>query len=99
MQNQNIHGGNMLPFTEEIIDEIKIRTFSDQTSSEEFIWHRDYHDRKVVVISCGNGWRYQLDDNVPIIINTNDTFFIPKATYHRVIKGSGSLVVKIIETT
>jgi hypothetical protein len=40
----------------------------------------------------------QFDNELPKKLNVNEEFFIPKNTFHRVIKGSVDLMVEIIET-
>ena len=70
-----------------------IREFSQNTSSFEFVWHRDKEDRIVEAIGKTD-WKFQLDNEVPKELNR---IFIPKETYHRLIKGTGNLKVKIIE--
>ena len=70
-----------------------IREFSQNTSSFEFVWHRDKEDRIVEALH-ETDWKFQLDNEVPKELNR---IFIPKETYHRLIKGTGNLKVKIIE--
>ena len=41
-----------------------------------------------------NDWSFQLDNDIPRKL-LKDKLFIPKQTYHRLIKGKGDLVVKI----
>ena len=83
----------MKPYTEEKKDGHIIREFSDNTPSFEFVWHRDREDRVVQAIN-DTDWLFQLDNQTPIRL-TKDKLFIPKETYHRIIKGTGDLVVKI----
>jgi len=73
-----------------IEDNIIVREF--ETFSEEFEWHRDRENRIVEWIS-GTDWYIQLDNELPKLIK--DTIFIPKETWHRIIKGSDVLKVKI----
>ena len=40
----------------------------------------------------------QFDNELPKKLNVNEEYFIPKNTFHRVMKGSNDLVVEIIET-
>lgn len=89
--------GNMseLPFIQEnISDTIKIRTFTEDTDSGELMWHRDREDRLVEIIDS-NGWKYQSDNSLPIEMKKGDKIFIPEGLYHRVIKGSGDLIIKV----
>ena len=81
------------PYSEQEQDGYLIREFSQDTPSFEFVWHRDKQDR-VVQATEDTDWQFQLDNEFPIRL-TKDKLFIPKETYHRVIKGTGDLVVKI----
>ena len=83
----------MRPYLEEKKDGYIIREFSQDTPSFEFVWHRDKEDRIVEAVH-DTDWQFQLDNEFPIRL-TKDKLFIPKETYHRVIKGTGDLVVKI----
>lgn len=71
---------------------ISIREFSRNVDSSELIWHKDKEDRIVEVLQNSN-WMFQMDNELPKLLK--DKLFIPKETYHRVIKGDGDLVVKI----
>ena len=81
------------PYTEEHKDGYIIREFSQDTPSFEFVWHRDKEDRIVQAIH-DTDWLFQLDNEIPQRLSKNK-LFIPKETYHRIIKGTGDLVVKI----
>ena len=83
----------MRPYLEEKKDGYIIREFSQDTPSFEFVWHRDKEDR-IVEAMHDTDWQFQLDNEFPVRL-TKDKLFIPKETYHRVIKGTGDLVVKI----
>ena len=89
-------GGKVKPYTEIQQNNTIIRTFSFDLNEEELVWHRDHNDRNVKVLT-GEGWKVQMDNQLPKEIKRGDTFFIPKETYHRVIKGTTDLVVKITE--
>lgn len=69
-----------------------IREFDDNVDSNELEWHMDKEDRIVETIE-NKGWEVQLDNQLPSVLK--DTLFIPKETYHRIIRGSGKLIVKI----
>lgn len=80
------------PFEEHIENDYYIRTFSDQVDDLELVWHRDKEDREIEIIE-NDGWKFQFDGELPFTMN--EKFFIPKETYHRVIKGNGDLKIKI----
>lgn len=87
--------GNMFPFREtKIKSNVVIREFDEDTDSKELIWHLDREDRTVKVLES-NGWKLQLDNKLPFLLENKKEYKIPKYTYHRVIKGEGRLLVKI----
>ena len=81
------------PYSEKTEDGYIIREFSQNTPSFEFVWHRDKEDRVVEAVH-NTDWLFQLDNDIPRKLQ-NNKLFIPKETYHRLIKGTGDLVVKI----
>ncbi len=84
---------NDLPFKETSLGNKEyVREFGEDIDIHELEWHIDKEDRIVEVIE-NNGWQVQIDNELPKVLNNK--LFIPKETYHRVIKGSGKLIVKI----
>ena len=85
----------ILPFKEsKISDNTFIREFSQYTDSGEMSWHRDREDR--IIESIGNtDWCIQLDNQLPIKIEGKIS--IPMGVYHRLIKGTGDLKIKLIK--
>tara|TARA_R100000152_G_C6732351_1_gene156865 strand:+ start:755 stop:1039 length:285 start_codon:yes stop_codon:yes gene_type:complete len=84
-----------LPFEENQISESSfIRKFSVETNDDEFVWHRDREDRIIKIIG-GEGWLIQLDNRLPIELSQGREIFIKKGEWHRVIKGSSDLILKI----
>ena len=73
-----------------------IRTFAEELDEEELIWHRDKKDREIAVLS-GNGWQLQMDNKLPEELRTGKLYYINKMEYHRLIKGNGTLKLKIWE--
>lgn len=84
------------PYYEIIKGDTRFRLIAENSESEELVWHRDRRDRVVEVIQS-NGWKFQYDNKLPIDLTEGDTIEIPKGHYHRVIKGSGDLIIRIIE--
>ncbi len=70
------------------------RKFTQDIDEQELVWHRDRNDREVQVVGQTD-WMFQLEDEIPQVLK--DVIFIPKDTYHRLIKGTGELNVHIIE--
>ena len=83
------------PYTESVTKEYTVRDFSSNTSAFEFVWHRDKEDR-IVQAMHQTDWKFQLDNETPQVLSENK-LFIPKETYHRAIKGTGDLKVKIFK--
>lgn len=85
----------MLPFQEtKLGDNEFIRVFRQETDSGDYLWHRDHEDR--IIESIGEtDWMIQLDNELPKVIK--DKVFIPMGVYHRVIKGSDDLTIKMIK--
>jgi hypothetical protein len=83
------------PFSEKKIgDKLFLREFRENVDSEKLIWHQDREDRVIKVLES-NGWKLQLDNQLPVLLKEGSTYSIPAYVYHRVIKGSGRLLVEI----
>jgi len=86
----------MKPYSEIKIKNNVRRIFSSDVQSTELTWHRDREDRIVIPVN-ENDWYLQMDNELPMKLNLNEEYFIPKNTYHRVIKGKTGLIVDIIK--
>lgn len=84
------------PFSQEIIKDGMIRTFHEDVDSEELKWHFDLNER-FVVCEHETDWLVQFDNQLPQKIKKGEVIHIPPHVYHRVIKGTGDLIVKIKE--
>ena len=83
----------MTPYTDiEITDKYIIREFNENIDPIELKWHRDLEDRTIEIIGETN-WGVQLDNQLPTSLKEH--IFIPKHSWHRVIKGTGTLKLKI----
>lgn len=82
----------MLPFYEKG----EIRTFSKDVDSDELKWHRDREDRLVTPMEK-NDWMFQRDNQLPQPIEGE--IRVPKGEWHRVIKGTTDLVVRVQKGT
>ena len=71
-----------------------LREFKESVDSSELIWHLDREDRRIFILES-NGWKLQMDNELPKELVRGDTHFIPKMTYHRVIKGNGDLRIRL----
>lgn len=82
----------MNPYKENIKGNISERIFTSSVKNSELVWHRDKEDRLVEAVENTN-WLFQMDNQLPIKIEGK--IFIPKNTFHRIIKGDGDLKVKV----
>jgi hypothetical protein len=76
----------------EVTDEYILRQFSETIDPIELLWHRDNEDRVVEIIG-NTDWKLQLDNSLPTSLQ--ERIFIPRHKWHRVIKGTGVLNLKI----
>jgi hypothetical protein len=74
----------------------KYRLFKEEVDESELMWHQDEWDREILVID-GKNWKIQFDDELPIVLEVGKVIPIQNHKYHRVIKGIGNLVIRIIE--
>jgi len=81
------------PYQDQKKDGYIIREFKSSISERRLMWHRDKCDRIIEPIHTTD-WKFQYDNQVPIPLSK---LFIPKETYHRIIKGTGDLTLKIKE--
>jgi hypothetical protein len=83
----------MKPYTDiEVTDKYIVREFNENIDPIELMWHRDNEDRTLEIIGETN-WKIQLDNKLPILLENH--IFIEKHEWHRVIKGTGTLKLKI----
>ena len=84
------------PYTDvEITDDYIIREFGDNIDPIELMWHRDDEDRTIEIIG-NTDWKLQLDNSLPTSLQAR--IFIPKHEWHRVIKGTKTLKLKIYKS-
>lgn len=84
------------PFIQKIECDKLIRTFLPEVDFDELKWHKDLKDRRVKVLQSG-GWEFQMDDELPILLQDGMILEIPKESWHRVIAGHDELVIEIEE--
>lgn len=82
--------GNNKPYT----DNGSIRIFDGDADADEFVWHRDLDDRYITPLH-DTDWQFQIDNKLPMKLVKNETIFIGKMIFHRLIKGSGVLTMNI----
>ena len=87
---------NKKPYIDiEITDKYIIREFNENIDPIELMWHRDNEQRLVEIIGKTD-WKIQLDNQLPT--SMNESISIPKQMYHRLIKGTGNLKLKIYKS-
>lgn len=86
----------MRPYIDiEVTDEYIIREFDENIDPIELMWHRDDENR-LVEVTESTDWMFQFDNELPI--SMNQSIFIPKHAWHRTIKGTGKLKLKIYKS-
>ena len=86
----------MTPYTDiEVTDKYIIRDFNESIDPIELLRHRDNENRTLEILGKTT-WKVQLDNQLPTSIN--EQIFIPKHEWHRVIKGTGTLKLKIYKS-
>ena len=81
------------PYTDiEVTDSYIIREFNENIDPIELLWHRDDENRTIEILG-ETDWKVQLDNQLPT--SMNDPIFIQRHEWHRVIKGTGTLKLKI----
>jgi len=80
----------------EILDmpHIKLRLFPASTEPHLLKWHEDETDR-MIISDDETDWMLQFDNELPKPISHTDMTYIPKGRIHRLIKGTGDLVLSI----
>lgn len=85
---------HLLPYKDTLINNELVREFDENIDPIELMWHRDQEDRIIESVEKTD-WKFQLENNLPVEIK--EAIFIPRGVWHRVIKGTGSIKVKIIQ--
>ena len=94
-----VSGGNIMdkPYTQtDISKNVFERVFDTNIDDSELVWHRDKRTRFVTVLE-GVDWKFQFDNELPRNVRPGSTIHINKFSYHRLIKGSTPLKVRIVE--
>lgn len=71
-----------------------LRTFDPNKSDEEYVWHVDLEDREIEIIE-GEGWQFQFQDCLPLLLEKGMVFIVQGYEYHRLIKGITPLKCRI----
>jgi hypothetical protein len=77
-----------------MLDSEIIREFDENIDPVELMWHRDNEDRLVSPVNKTD-WKFQIENELPKEIQGE--IFIQRGVWHRIIKGTGSVKVKIIK--
>lgn len=77
-----------------IDDSTIIRSFDESVDPIELKWHRDDEDRMIRSIN-NTDWQIQLENKLPE--NLNNPIFIERGQWHRLIKGTGEITIKIVK--
>ncbi len=91
-----ISGRHDFPFLQEYEVDGEVREFDVYRDDDEYVWHRDNEDREVEVME-GDGWQFQYENCLPLLLQKGMIFDIPKGEYHRLIRGVNNLKCRIIK--
>tara|TARA_Y100000287_G_C14074660_1_gene282547 strand:+ start:377 stop:625 length:249 start_codon:yes stop_codon:yes gene_type:complete len=75
-------------------DSSNIRIFSKDVDPMDLIWHMDDEDRNIEILE-GKGWKFQFDNELPLLLSKGDCIFINRHRIHRIHKGSTDLKIRI----
>lgn len=70
------------------------RTFDPDKDDSEYVWHVDLENREIEVIE-GEGWQFQFQDCLPLLLEKGMVFRVNGHEYHRLIKGITPLKCRI----
>lgn len=88
-----------IPYTEKIVcDNIVIRYFNSSVQPHLLKWHWDAEDRIIEALN-ENDWQFQFDNELPIKLTPGIAIKIHEGVYHRIIKGTSDLIVKVNKLT
>jgi hypothetical protein len=76
----------------ETTEKYVIRKFDENVDPIELMWHRD-NEHRTLYLQGETNWKIQLENELPTTFVP--PIFIPKHKYHRLIKGTGDLILKI----
>jgi hypothetical protein len=81
------------PFNQKKISEsVYEREFLSELASDDLLWHWDEEDRIIRPLH-ETDWKFQFDNELPF--NISGEINIPKGVWHRLIKGTGDLRIKV----
>lgn len=85
------------PFVEYATDEadVFIRVFDSRYPESLYQWHKDDEDRNIEILTEGENWFFQFDNEIPLPIQKGQKIHIPKGRWHRLIKGRKKLLLSI----
>jgi quercetin dioxygenase-like cupin family protein len=49
----------------------------------------------LIEVVQGKGWKFQMDNQLPIELTEGQVLLIPEGTYHRIFRGTSDLELKI----
>ena len=84
-----------VPYIERVLDESTVyRVFRPNTPEHVLKWHWDDEDREIKIL-VDTDWKFQFDNKIPQVLQKNEIVKVKAGEYHRIIKGSTYLAVKI----
>lgn len=84
------------PFVEHKLNNCIIRVFNPRAPKHLFKWHADDKHRLLEILN-ETDWKFQLDDKHPFQMKQGQKILVEKGLQHRVIQGTTSLWIRIVE--
>lgn len=82
------------PYIEVKSDDHIIRTFFSSVPEHLYKWHTDEEDRIITVLN-DTDFKFMFDNELPQRLYKDKQIKVPKGTFHRLIKGSIPVAIKI----
>ena len=86
----------MKSYKEVIKNNSRIREFKINIPNKGLVWYRDKKDHYIAILE-GEGWGFQINNELPLELKEKDVIFIPKQIYNKVLKDNTTLKIKIEE--
>lgn len=84
------------PFTIlELTQDYQIREFYYNVDQFLYKWHQDKENRLIEVLNYPKNWQFQIDNELPVLLNNGDKIYINERKWHRLIPGENNLKIKV----
>lgn len=84
------------PYCEMDMGSCKMRVFVEDVEEDLLRWHKDRSNANFKVVG-GKDWYLQMEHDKPILLEIGKSYYIPKDTMHRILKGKYNLILEVVE--